>query len=195
MKGQNFGMEGTCHMKSSIVTIRFIIVLVAGIVLATAVHGCETEEPPMPSNEHSMEKQESKRQNEQTLKMELIGYEHAVNSFSVVQENELENYAESHEETYTFIGRNTCQWCRSMIVPLKACFEEEGIDAFYVDSTASETNQKLSDFRNRYDIDTVPAVLYIDREGNGSKLPIDPTSKDIEMEIKEAVASTRSDAV
>ena len=117
------------------------------------------------------------------LKLELIGYANAVGSFYELTVDEVGSKISAGEEFLLFVGRPTCEWCRKLAPSLQEVSENRGLTIFYLDSTATETDPELSNFRDLYDIPTVPAVVLFRSDKSFSKLDIDLKSNNMIDEI------------
>lgn len=117
------------------------------------------------------------------LKLELIGYANAVESFIGLTVGEVSSKISAGEEFLLFVGRPTCEWCRKLAPSLQEVSESRGMTVFYLDSTDTETDSDLANFRNLYDIPTVPAVILFKADGSIIKLDIDPKSNNMNDEI------------
>ena len=117
------------------------------------------------------------------LKLELIGYANAVESFNELTVDEAGSKKAAGEEFLLFVGRPTCEWCRKLAPSLQEVSESRGMTVFYLDSTDTETASDLANFRNLYDIPTVPAVILFKADGSIIKLDIDPKSNNMNDEI------------
>lgn len=117
------------------------------------------------------------------LKLELIGYANAIESFNELTVVEAGSKISAGEEFLLFVGRPTCEWCRKLAPSLQEVSESRGITVFYLDSTNTETDSELANFRDLYDISTVPAVILFKVDGSLIKLDIDLRSSNMTDEI------------
>lgn len=117
------------------------------------------------------------------LKLELIGYANAIESFNELTVVEAGSKISAGEEFLLFVGRPTCEWCRKLAPSLQEVSESRGITVYYLDSTNTETDSELANFRDLYDISTVPAVILFKVDGSLIKLDIDLRSSNMTDEI------------
>lgn len=113
------------------------------------------------------------------LKLELIGYTNAVESFSELTVGEANTKISVNEEYLLFVGRPTCEWCRRLAPFLQQVSEDRDLTIFYLDSTNTETDSDLANFKSQYDIPTVPAVILFESDGSFVKLDIDLQSDNV----------------
>lgn len=97
---------------------------------------------------------------QQTLEMELIAYAHAELNFIKLDISAVNSKIENETPFFLYTGRATCQWCRKMVPILNKIIQKEGITMYYLDSEDSNINSELSSFRDKYEIATVPSIIY-----------------------------------
>lgn len=114
------------------------------------------------------------------LEMEMVAYGHSVLNFIEVQTEDVNKMIDNNDSFFLYIGRITCQWCRRMVPVLNKIAENEHIEIYYLDSEETESNSLLSEFREKYEIETVPAILSFDEYGDYYMFPVDFTEESIE---------------
>ena len=128
--------------------------------------------------------------NNQKLDDELIAYEYATQKFINATTDSVAAKIKSNESFVLYIGRETCQWCRKLVPILGRITDEKEIAIYYLDSTNSETDEELSNFREKYGIKTVPAIIKFD--SNGYKLidfdVINAEMPDLKMQIESQIS-------
>lgn len=97
-------------------------------------------------------------------------YENYVKDFEVVDIDSIYTKMRTNEIFYLYVGRITCPWCIDFIPILHEFSETNGVMIHYLDSTDTETDFKLKNFREFHDIDTVPALLIYDKNQKLSKV-------------------------
>ena len=160
----------------------FLFALFAGI----SVNGCtETEGSKAAYGPTRQVRVESSELNSEDglLKLELIGYANAIENFNELTVVEAGSKISAGEEFLLFVGRPTCEWCRKLAPSLQEVSESRGMTVFYLDSTNTETDSELANFRDLYDISTVPAVILFKADGSSIKLDIDLRSNNMTDEI------------
>lgn len=118
------------------------------------------------------------------LKIELIGYSKAVQGFIELNAESASEKIESGDGFYLYVGRPTCQWCRIIAPTLQEVSEDLAIDMYYLDSSNTDFDKSISAFREKYDIETVPAVIYFDPSEGSRPIEIDLAAEDIQGEIR-----------
>lgn len=112
------------------------------------------------------------------LELELIGYANAIKSFSSITIDDFLVKINDKERFFLFVGRPTCEWCRKIAPALQNTFSELNVSLYYLDSTHTETNETLRNFRYSFGITEVPAVLMFEN-GAARQLEIDLMGDDI----------------
>lgn len=110
--------------------------------------------------ENLVAEKETVDSNKLNLEMELIAYSHAELNFVRITADELNVKIDEENPFFLYTGRATCQWCRKMVPILSKVIKEINIEMFYLDSENTETDESLSDFREKYGIKTVPSIIY-----------------------------------
>lgn len=126
------------------------------------------------------------------LELELIGYTNAIGNFTEIDTSRANEMIDSNEEFFIFIGRPTCEWCRKVAPSLQEAASSIGVEVFYLDSTDSESDELLADFRARYEVETVPAVLHFRHEGDYVTLDVDVTSDTLRDDLRQLLKDEAS---
>lgn len=71
--------------------------------------------------------------------------------------------------TIVFIGRETCPFCRSFIPKLDNVVKENDVPVYFVHSEHPDYLAEIASFRNKYDVPTVPGLLYSTGDGVKSR--------------------------
>ena len=155
------------------------IILVIVITIAIILH-------TKPNEANNQKLDDETIQDHLALEMELIAYEYATQKFINATTDSVAAKIKSNESFVLYIGRETCQWCRKLVPILGRITDEKEIAIYYLDSTNSETDEELSNFREKYGIKTVPAIIKFD--SNGYKLidfdVINAEMPDLKMQIE-----------
>ncbi|WP_051533878.1 thioredoxin family protein [Desulfitibacter alkalitolerans] len=109
-------------------------------------------------------------------------YEIYVRDFEVVDINSIYTKMRNNEIFYLYVGRITCPWCVKFVPILHEFSEANGITILYLDSTDTETNLKLKNFRECYNIDTVPALLIYDKNQKLNKVNLNSLNEHFNVE-------------
>lgn len=123
------------------------------------------------------------------LELELIGYQNALNGFQIIECEDAVELVEKCQPFFLIVGRSTCEWCRKAIPTLGIVFDDLGYSPYYIDSTETETDSELSEFREIYGVDTVPCLLRFDRSGHHTVVEINYQADDLRAEIETAIES------
>lgn len=126
------------------------------------------------------------QQEDGLLELELIGYLNAVESFSQIDVDTINYKISKGEEFFLFVGRPTCKWCRRVAPALQAAAETLDIDICYLDSTDSDSDKDIYNFRKEMGIDQVPSVIKFSAD-QYKILDIDLDNSDMESEVISAI--------
>lgn len=85
--------------------------------------------------------------------------------FKEVTPNEAEHQLENQTGAVVFVGRETCPFCRKFIPKLHKVATAKDVTVLFVHSQHPDYLDELSDFRNKYNVPTVPGLLYSDEKG------------------------------
>ncbi|MBG9981943.1 thioredoxin family protein [Aerococcaceae bacterium DSM 111020] len=87
-------------------------------------------------------------------------FDEIVQNFIPVLAKEADQKLENEKGTIVFIGRPTCPYCRKFVQTLDKAYAEKELVIHYVNSEHPEDANDLKTFRDKYDIPTVPGLLY-----------------------------------
>ncbi len=118
------------------------------------------------------------------LYLELIGYENAIKTFREINSGEAQTKINAGDCFFLFVGRSTCEWCRRLAPSVQEVFTKKNIEVFYIDSSETDIDSRLNDFRIRYHIDTVPSILFFANNGSYSKVSVDLAEPSINSQIE-----------
>ena len=94
-------------------------------------------------------------------KKELINnYEDNVSSFKKIHPEKADELLEEKSGQIVYIGFNKCPFCQKFVAKLGPLAEKKDLTVYYVDRRDSENEKAVEEFREKYDIPTVPGFLY-----------------------------------
>ena len=161
-----------------------VLIIIAGFIL-WGVHNNQ-------GKEKEIAKEENSDSANMMLEMELIAYSHAEMNFIRLTADEVNAKIMEDSPFFLYTGRATCQWCRKMVPVLNKVIKERNIEMFYLDSENTEEDEVLSNFRNKYGIETVPSIIYFKGSENYYTFELNVTENDeeeIEIDLKEQFES------
>ncbi len=112
----------------------------------------------------------------------------AISNFSELTVEETNSKISAGADFLLFVGRPTCEWCRKLAPSLQEVSADKGLEIFYLDSTNTETDSELSNFRALYDIPTVPAIIHFKENGTFTKIDLDLESDNIVDELSSLIS-------
>lgn len=135
-------------------------------------------------NEHNWKKTVNSRNTDNkseqlNLEMELIAYAHAELDFLQADVSIINSKIENDSSFFLYTGRATCQWCRKIVPILSRIIKENNISIYYLDSENSDTNSELSAFREKYEIETVPSIIYFEGSEEYYSFELDALETDL----------------
>lgn len=114
---------------------------------------------------------------------ELISeYEENTKNLKTTTVEEIYENLNIEEKCLIYVGRVTCEWCRLFVGYLSDYTTKNDIDVFYLDSTDTDTNKKLKEFRDQNGIEYVPALMYYTKENGLEKIEFDITDPEFSSE-------------
>ena len=130
-------------------------------VVVSFTFGCDTNTPSEYSQtiEEPLEEMSSGT-DDMSLQMDLLLYIHSVQSFLKKTPQEITEMIQSDQHFYLYTGRATCEWCRKLVPILSRVADEQNVSIYYLDSENTESDKEISDFRNEYNIEFVPSLIY-----------------------------------
>ena len=170
-----------------------MILSLLALALMVACHsGDQVQNKGFDSENAGSETNEPEMHADGLLELELIGYTNAIRSFTEIDTPCANEKIDSNEEFFIFVGRATCEWCRKVAPSLQEAASDIGVEMFYLDSTDSESDELLADFRARYEVETVPTVLHFRHEGGYVNLDMDVTSDTLRDDLMKLLKEERS---
>ncbi|MHC5267906.1 DUF6568 family protein [Enterococcus sp. LJL98] len=89
-----------------------------------------------------------------------LTYEENTANFTIIDSKKAEEMIKEKQEAVIYIGRPTCSFCRMFVQKLKVVADQTQTDIYYIESSNIADDQNISDFRMKYQIPTVPGLLY-----------------------------------
>lgn len=86
-------------------------------------------------------------------------YLEEVKVFKEVTPEQAEQLLEEQGNTI-YIGFKTCPYSRKFVHTLSPLAKEKNLQVYYVDAKDSEHTEAIKKFREKYDVKTVPGLLY-----------------------------------
>ena len=88
-------------------------------------------------------------------------------AFQAVDAEQAQALLEKKAGDLIFIARETCPYCRKFIKRLAKTTEEHSIPAYFLHSQVDDPaqNEATQALRDRYDLKTVPSLIYQDQDG------------------------------
>lgn len=124
---------------------------------------------------------------EERIIEELIAeYEDNTKNFKPITVEEIYDYMKKKDEFYIYVGRVTCEWCRLFVNYLSDYTDQNDIEVYYLDSTDTDIDTKLKQFREINDIEYVPALMYYSEKKGLCKINFDITDEDFDNEKLES---------
>lgn len=119
---------------------------------------------------------------EKTIEELISEYENNTKNFKEITVDEINDKINHNDEFYIYVGRVTCEWCRLFVNYLNEYSNENNIEIYYLDSTDTEVNEKIKGFREKNNIEFVPALLYYSKELGLQKVEFDITDEKFDKE-------------
>jgi len=156
----------------------FLMVIIMGLF-----SGCSEVSHPKDKDTSSL----ATSQGASTLEMELMAYSYAISTFDEVTVKEIENKIEERDAFFLYVGRATCEWCRKLAPVLSQISTERNITIYYLDSTNTESDEDIKNFRETHGVKNVPAVLEFSSNGTYAILEYDLSHnrKDLANELND----------
>ncbi len=85
-------------------------------------------------------------------------FQELIQDFISVSVEEAERLLSQKERAILFLGRETCPYCQRFVPKLHSVAQSTGASVYFIDS--SNPDPRLQDLRTRYQVATVPALLY-----------------------------------
>lgn len=97
---------------------------------------------------------------EEEKKALIKRYEENVSSFKEIHPKKADELLEEKSGKIVYIGFNKCPFCQKFVDKLGPLAKEKDLTVYYVDRRDSENEGAIEEFREKYDIPTVPGLLY-----------------------------------
>lgn len=94
------------------------------------------------------------------VEIEVDQYLNQVRGFDETTPAEAEELLEAKDGNIVYIGRETCPYCRRFVKTLSPLAEEYDLTVHYVHSQHPEYEEQVNEIREKYDVPTVPGLLY-----------------------------------
>lgn len=143
-------------MVSNVNVVRLLMPLAVTITLV----GCGT-------SKSQSEKGNSIQEN--TASNHLETYEQAVNDFQEVTPQNIDEFKQNSTSTFVFFGRPTCPYCRQFAPMLGKSAKTAKIKIHYLNTQDTESDQSIRDIRSEYDVNIVPTLVHLNKDGSHSK--------------------------
>lgn len=88
-----------------------------------------------------------------------------VEKYTLVTPEKAEELVAEQNGNIIFLARETCPYCRKMVGKLDLAAEEKDLTIYYLDTSDTEHIENTAAFRQKYDIATVPSLVYSDENG------------------------------
>lgn len=92
-------------------------------------------------------------------------YLNTVEKYTRVTPEQAEDLVTEAKGTIIFLARETCPYCRKMIGKLDRAAEDKDLTIYYLDTGDTDHTEDTAVFRQKYDIATVPSLIYSDENG------------------------------
>jgi len=118
-------------------------------------------------------------------------YNEFIEKFEAATVQVLEKEINDGKSFFLYTGRQTCPWCRELVPLLGDLIEDSEINyllenkniMFYnLDSELTESDTLLKNFRERYEIESVPSILFFSDQKTKT-IPITIINENIESDI------------
>ncbi len=94
------------------------------------------------------------------VEIEVDQYLNQVKDFKETTPEKAEELLEEKAGHIVYIGRETCPYCRRFVDTLSKVADENELTIHYVHSQHPEYEEQVNDIRGKYDVPTVPGLLY-----------------------------------
>lgn len=113
-------------------------------------------------------------------------YLEEIEVFNKAIPTEADKLLEEKTGAIVYVGRETCPYCRRFVNKLSPLAEEHDLEINYLKSDHPKYQEEVDKFREKYDLPTVPALLYSSESaGLVAKCDSSLTKKEI-LEMLEA---------
>lgn len=73
--------------------------------------------------------------------------------------NEANQMIEEKDHVVIFVGRKSCGYCKKFVPKLAKSMDQSNKLVMWINSESEEDSEAISDFRQKYDVPTVPGLL------------------------------------
>lgn len=94
------------------------------------------------------------------LQQEIDRYLEEVKVFNEITPTEADELLEAKAGNIVYVGRETCPYCRRFVRKLSPLAQENNLEVNYVHSQHPDYEAGVKEFRDKYDVPTVPGLLY-----------------------------------
>lgn len=109
----------------------------------------------------------------------IATYEENVAVFEKIDSAKAQELVKGEHEAVIYVGKAVCPFCQKFVKKLNKVAEETGAHIFYVNSVEISDMEGITAFRNKYNIPTVPGIIYT----NGQTVNVKCDSSMSEEEI------------
>lgn len=88
-----------------------------------------------------------------------------IEKYTPVTPEKAEELVAEQNGSIIFLARETCPYCRKMVGKLNQAAEEKDLTIYYLDTGDIDHIENTAVFRQKYDIATVPSLVYSDENG------------------------------
>lgn len=92
-------------------------------------------------------------------------FDQAVANFNSVTGLEATGLVKASEGAIIFVGRASCPYCQKFIRTLAPVAQETALKIHFLDTDNFDDAEDIKFFRDQYNVDTVPALVYASVEG------------------------------
>ncbi len=89
-------------------------------------------------------------------------YEESVASFNQIDAAKAQDLIKGEGKAVIYVGKAACPYCQIFVKKLKKVAEETNTAVYYVNSAEKSDMEGITAFRNKYDIPTVPGIIFTD---------------------------------
>lgn len=93
-------------------------------------------------------------------KLSIEDYQEEVKVFLETTPEEADQLLEAKTGKIVYIGFDSCPYCRKFIHKLSPLATEKELEIHYVDAKDAEYPEEIKEFRQKYNVKTVPGLLY-----------------------------------
>ncbi len=93
-------------------------------------------------------------------KISVEDYQKEVEIFNETTPEAADQLLETKTGKIIYIGFANCPYCRKFVHKLSPLAEEKELDIHYVDAKDTDYTEEIKEFRQKYNVKTVPGFLY-----------------------------------